>query len=185
MQKLMTQQDSITNSDSRFFYHIKIIGTVSLVVGALSFVVLFLLLAYIKSDTASTYWSFIHSGSITRQSLGPGMLLAGLLLTSAAAVITWLVALYASFRIAGPLFRFSQNMVMLIGSGDIKLIPIRKKDMLREEAQLFVQTFNSLQDHYREIGAAADKALAQIDSGSTDLMKSLEELRELDRRVRL
>lgn len=181
----MAQQNNIKSNDSRFFYHIKIIGTVSLAVGTLSFAVLFLLFAYIKNDTTSTYWSFIQSGSITRHSLGPGMLLAGLLLISAAAAITWLVALYASFRIAGPLFRFSQNMAMLIGSGDIRLTPIRKKDLLREEAQLFVQTFNSLQDHYREIGAVADKALAQIDSGGADLMKSIEELHELDRRVRL
>lgn len=181
----MAQHNQVKSSDSWFFYHLKTIGTVALVVGVLSFATLFLLLNFIGNDAGSTYWSVVKSGSITRQSLAPGMLLAGLLLVSAAAAVTWLVALYASFRIAGPLFRLSRNMEILIGSGDATLVPIRRNDQLQEESRQLVQTFHALQNHYHEIGAAVDKALARIDSGGAGLAKSLEELREVDSRVRL
>lgn len=181
----MAQHDHIKNGDGRFFYHIKTIGAVALVVGALSFAALLFPLTFINNDAGSTYWSVIKSGSVTRQSLASVMLLAGLLLISAAAIVTWLIALYASFRIAGPLFRFSRNMEILIDSGDVTLTPIRKEDQLHEEAWLFVQTFNRLQQHYREIGITVDKALAQIDSGDSGFTKSLKELRELDSHVRL
>lgn len=181
----MEQQNHIQHGNGRFFYHIKTIGTVAFVVGMLSFITLALLLAFIGNSSGSTYLSIVKSGSVTRQSLGPSMLLAGLFLVSAAAAITWLVALYASFRIAGPLFRFSRNMEILIGSGDLKLVPIRKEDQLQEEARQFMQSFTLLQEHYREIGAAANDTLAKIDSGDPNLAQSLKKLHELDSRVRL
>lgn len=181
----MASPNHIRQGNVRLFYHLKTIGTVALVVGGLSFVTLLLLLAFISDGSGSTYWGIVKSGSVTRQSLASGMLLAGLFLVGATAAITWLVALYASFRIAGPLFRFSRNMEILIGSGDITLAPIRKKDQLQKEAQQLVRSFNLLQDHYREIGVAADNVLALIDSGAPGLAQALKKLQELDHRVRL
>lgn len=181
----MAQNHHIQGGNCRLFYHLKIIGIVALAVGGLSFAALLLLLAFISDNSGSAYWEIVKSGSITRQSLGPGMLLAGLFLVSAAAAITWLISLYASFRIAGPLFRFSRNMEILIESGAVTLTPIRKDDQLQEEARQFAQSVDLLQGHYREIGAAADNALALIDSGGRGLAQSLAKLRELDRRVQL
>lgn len=182
---LMAQNSRIQGGNSRLFYYLEIIGTVALVVAGLSLATLLLLLFFISDNSGAAYWDIVKSGSITRLSLGPGMLLAGLFLVSAAAAITWLISLYASFRIAGPLFRFSRNMEILIESGAVTLTPIRKKDQLQEEARQFVQSVDLLQGHYREIGAAADNALALLDSGGHGLAQSLAKLRELERRVQL
>ncbi len=183
--KTIVQSNQAQGANCRFFYYLKAIGIVAFVVGGLSFATLLLLLAFISDNPGSAYWDVVKSGSITRQSLGPGMLLAGLFLVSAAAAITWLISLYASFRIAGPLFRFSRNMEILIESGAVTPLPIRKDDQLQAEARQFAQSVGLLQGHYREIGAATDHALAQIDSGGKDLAQSLAKLRELDRRVHL
>jgi hypothetical protein len=181
----MAQNNPTQSDNSRLFYHLKTIGTVALVVGGLSFAALLLLLAFLSDNTGSSYLDIVKSGSITRKSLGPGMLLAGLFLVGATAAITWLISLYASFRIAGPLFRFSRNMELLIGSEDVTLTPIRKEDQLQGEARQLVQSFDLLQTHYREIGAAADDALTLIDTGGHGLAEALAKLRELDRRVHL
>jgi hypothetical protein len=183
--RAIVQNNQIQGTSCRFFYYLKIIGIVAFVVGILSFATLLLLLAFISENSGSAYWDIVKSGSITRQSLGPGMLLAGLFLVSAAAAITWLISLYASFRIAGPLFRFSRNMEMLIESGAVTPLSIRKEDQLQAEAQQFAQSVESLQGHYQEIGAATDYALAQIDTGGQDLTQSLAKLREMDRRAHL
>jgi hypothetical protein len=172
-------------SNSRYFYHLKIIGGIALVIGGLSFATLILLLTSISGSTGTTYWNIVQSGSVTHQSLGTGMALAGLFLTGGAAVITWLISLYASFRIAGPLFRISRNLEILAGSGAATLTPIRKKDQLQAEMQQLAQSARVLQDHYSEMEAAADNALALIDSGGHGLGQSLARLRELERRVRL
>jgi hypothetical protein len=182
---LMAQHGPIQGNNSRFNYHLKVTGTVALVVGSLSFATLLLLLVFISDNAGDTYWDVVRSGSVTQQSLGPGMLLAGLFLVSASAAITWLISLYASFRIAGPLFRISRNMEMLIETGAATLTPIRRKDQLQKEMQQLVQSAEVLQNHYREIDAATDNALALIDSGCHDLAPAFEKLRELERRVRL
>ncbi|MDO9063660.1 MAG: hypothetical protein Q7U25_00450 [Sulfuricella sp.] len=183
----MAQHNQLQDDNGRFFYYLKIIGSLALAGGGISFATLLLLLAFVSDNSGAAYWDIVKSGSITRQSLGPSMLLAGLFLASAGAAITWLISLYASSRIAGPLFRLSRNMEILIGSGDATLTPLRKKDLLQEEARQLVRSVNLLQGHYREIGAAADNALALIDSGGRGrgLAQSLTKLRELDRRVQL
>jgi len=181
----MLQNHPGHNDNRRFFYLLKTIGFVALVVGGISFATLLLLLVFISDNYGSSYWDLVKSGSVTRQSLGPGMLLAGLFLVSAAAAITWLISIYASFRFAGPLFRFSRNLESLIDSGDITLRQIRKEDQLQDEAQQFVQSVNLLQNHYREMEAATASALALIDSGGHGLDQALAKLRTLDRRVQL
>lgn len=169
----------------RLLYYLKIIGIVALVAGGLSLATLLLVLIFINDNTGASYLDFVRSGSITRQSLGPAMLLAGLFLVSVTAAITWLISLYASFRIAGPLFRFSRNMEILIKSGAVTPTPIRKEDQLQEEARQFARSVELLQGHYREMGAAADHALTLIDSGGHGIGQPLAKLRELDHRVRL
>lgn len=181
----MTKALHPQSGGGRFFYHLKIIGGVALVIGSLSFATLMLLLTSISSSTGGTYWNIVQSGSVTHQSLGPGMALAGLFLVGAAAVITWLISLYASFRIAGPLFRISRNLEILTESGAATLTSIRRKDRLQTEMQQLMQSARLLQDHYRELEAATDNALALIDSGGHDLGQSFARLRELERRVRL
>lgn len=181
----MAQHASFQSGNSRLNYHLKVTGTVALVVGGLSFATLLLLLAFISENAGATYWDVVRSGSITHQSLGPGMLLAGLFLVGAAAVITWLISLYASFRIAGPLFRISRNMDVLIETGTATPTPIRKKDQLQKEMQQLVQSVEALQSHYREMEAATDNALALIDSDQYNLAPAIEKLRELECRVRL
>lgn len=181
----MAQDMQEQRSSNCLFYYLKIIGLVALAIGAIAFATLLLLLIVISDNSGTTYWDIIKSGSMTRQSLGMGMLLAGVFLVGAAAIITWLASLYASFRFAGPMFRFSRNMEILTGSGAGPLIPIRKDDQLQQEARHIEQSVKSLHNHYRELGSATETALTMAASGNRELAQFVSKIRELDRRVQL
>lgn len=181
----MSKDIHTQRSICHLFYYLKIVGIVAFAVGGLAFATLLLLLVFISDNSGGSYWEIVKSANITRQSLGSGMLLAGLFLVGAAAAITWLASLYASFRFAGPLYRFSHNMIILIRSGTAPLIPIRKDDQLQQEALQIEQSVKLLQDHYREIGAATESALAMIAAGQQDIAKAVAKLRELERHVQL
>jgi len=181
----MTQDQLALHSNNCLFHYLKIVGIVALSVSALALITLLILLVAISDNSGISYWHIVKSGAITRQSLGVGMLLAGLFLVGATAIITWLATLYASFRFAGPLYRFSHNMIILIRTGTGPLIPIRKEDQLQHEAKHMEQSVKLLKEHYREIGAATENALSLAAAGSDELTQSVAALRELERRVQL
>lgn len=182
----MESKNSAQSGQASLQFHLKLVGKVALIVGAVSFGALLAVLLLISDSSGDAYWQVVKSRSITRESLGPGMVLAGCFLVGAAALVTWVASLYASFRVAGPLFRFSRNMEKLIEGGPTNIIPIRQKDELQGEAKQLQDAADRLRSHYREVSTATERAIAAIDSGSAgrDLAQSLATLQELDRHVR-
>jgi len=58
----------------------------------------------------ASYFDVVRAHVLTHRQLGPALLVGGLILLVLVAAITWLVALYGSFRFAGPLYRFTRNL---------------------------------------------------------------------------
>ena len=91
-------------------FHLRWVAKIALSVGALAGVGLLLELFLITDGKGTEYGWIILSNNLTRENLGPAILIFGLAMTVLASVITWLISLYGSFLIAGPLFRFAQNL---------------------------------------------------------------------------
>ncbi|MEW5943233.1 MAG: hypothetical protein AB1710_05175 [Pseudomonadota bacterium] len=180
-------QNNIQVGSPHPLFHLKLVGKVAFFAGILSFAALFGVLVFVSDNSGDAYWQVVKAHSITHHALGPSMLLAGFFLVGATGVISWLVSLYASFRIAGPLFRFSRNMEKLIGKGPDELVPIRGRDQLQQEARQLEQSVERLRRHYREMETAADSALALISSGAEaeSLAQAIAKLRDADSHVRL
>jgi HAMP domain-containing protein len=182
---MTTQNEAAYAGCSLLIFHFKLVGKVALIAGALSFGVLLAVLVFISDPAGESYWRVVRSHSITRQSLATSLLLAGCLLVLAVAFITWLFSLYASFRIAGPLYRFARNLEQLSGGGTARLVPIRQDDQLQEEANKLQEAAQRLADHYRHVAAAADRGLAAVAAADAgELARAVTKLRELDSRVR-
>lgn len=184
---MATKSDEAFAGCSLLIFHFKLVGKIALICGALSFGVLLAALLFISDAAGENYWHVVRSHSITRESLGPSLVVAGCLLAVAVAIITWLFSLYASFRIAGPLYRFARNMEQLIGTGPARIVPIRQDDQLQGEARQLQEAAERLADHYRQMAAATDGALTAIDAadaGGSELAQAVETLRELDGHVR-
>jgi len=177
------------NDEPQIFFHLKLVAKITLLVGATACAGLVLVLMSISHQTGSTYAESIRSFSLTREHLGAALLIAGLFLVAFAAVITWLISLYSSFRIAGPLFRFSRNLEMFIARGSTTLVPIRKGDSLQKEYGHLELSAHSLQAHYDALRETAGRAMTILESGDKhgyhEAASAIAKLKELDSHVRL
>lgn len=177
------------SEEPQIFFHLKLVAKITLLVGAAACAGLILTLMSISQQSGSSYAETIRSFSLTREHLGIALLVAGLFLVAFAAVITWLITLYSSFRIAGPLFRFSRNLEMSITQGPKTLVPIRKRDSLQKEHGQLALSVHSLQAQYGALREAAGRAVASLESGDkqgyAEAASAIAKLKELDSRVRL
>ncbi|MEW6314495.1 MAG: hypothetical protein AB1513_10740 [Pseudomonadota bacterium] len=179
----MTDQATV-GKNSRFLLHLRLIAKIALIVGAASCLGMVLALSFITDKSGSSYGDIIRSYSLSRQNLGPTLLIAGLFLVSFSGIVTWVISLYTSFYIAGPLYRFARNYELFIEKGPTTPVPTRKTDQLKNEEQQIKQSIVRLQEHYHAVRHAADTALAQLATRENP-DAAIAQLKELDRAARL
>jgi hypothetical protein len=146
-------------------FHLRWVANIALSVGALTATGLGVVLFVLTDRTGASYGELIKSASITHENLGPALLIGGLALVAFTAILTWLISLYSSFLIAGPLFRLSRNIEASLTEGPIKPLPIRDSDRLHREAAMLDDALGALALHYKNLRDEVDRALGQIDAG--------------------
>lgn len=146
-------------------FHLRWVAKIALSVGAVAAAGLAVVLYVLTDTTGATYGELIRSRSIAQHQLGPALLIGGLFLLAFTAILTWLITLYSSFRIAGPLFRLSRNLETSIAQGPGRPVPIRESDRLHREAALLEESFDALASHYGKISDEVDRAIRQVDAG--------------------
>lgn len=170
------------------FFHLKMVAKIALSVGALSCAGLLAVLMLLADETSGTYGQLIGERSLAFRNLGPALLVCGLALTALACVVTWLVALYSSFRIAGPLYRFARNLEMEIEQGPVDPVAIRRGDQLQREWQEVKASAASLRRHFdelREAVAQTERSLhAGVASDQAALGQAVARLKEIEGRVK-
>ena len=92
------------------------------------------------------------------------MLVFGLAMASFVGILTWLFSLYASFRIAGPLFRISRNLEQQIKHESIMPVPIRATDSLQREWTAFDASIAALRAQDEELR----QALSEVEAALTN-----------------
>lgn len=171
------------------FFHLKWVAKIALSVGALAGIALLLALFLITDDKGVEYGHIIFNDNLTRQNLGPAMLVFGLAMAVMASFITWLISLYTSFRIIGPLFRFSRNLKMAVEHPSAVPVAIRQTDMLQRESKEFEASLVRLGEHYRCLREALDHARQTLpaDAGPDllALRQAVARLGETERLVQL
>lgn len=148
-------------------FHLRWVAKIALSAGAVAAAGLAVMLYFLTDTTGATYGDLIKSHSATQHHLGPALLIGGCFLLAFTAILTWLITLYSSFRIAGPLFRLSRNLEASISRGPGSPVPIRESDRLHQEAALLEDSLGVLTSHYENMQEELDMALRQLDSGAT------------------
>ncbi len=148
-------------------FHLRWVAKIAMAVGAMATVGLAVMLGVLTDDRGESYGALIQSHSVAQYRLGPALLVGGLFLLALAAVLTWLITLYSSFRIAGPLFRLSRNLEIAITQWPAKSIPLRASDRLQSEAALLEDGFRVLATHYEGLHQEVHQALLQLEAGGT------------------
>lgn len=161
------------------FGRLRLIGKISLWFSFLAVIGLLMVFFFVASPGES-YQQNIRTLSLSQKNLPWVMLVTGLILIMITGVITWLITLYSSFRITGPLFRFSRNVEAWINTGKRNAIPLRKGDSLQQESQLMEETINR---HYAYLDGylpLLNQALQAIDAGDiTQLNHNLNLLKKM------
>ena len=87
--------------------HLKLVGKVALITGITAAILLVILVLFVSQDNGTRYREIIQAYSVTQAHLTSVMTLAALLLITIVGLSVGLIALYSSFRIAGPLLAVS------------------------------------------------------------------------------
>jgi cell division protein FtsB len=169
---------------THFLLRLRLVSKIALIVGGLACLSMVLVLTFITDDLGVNYETIIRSHSLSRQDLGPALLVVGLFLVAFSGVITFLISLYTGFYIAGPLFRFARNLEIFIAEGQVVPIPTRENDQLKQEEQQIKRSIAKLQNHYGALRAATDTALAQL-AAQQNPSATIAYLKELERATRL
>jgi hypothetical protein len=168
------------------FFHLKLVAKISLAIGAIAMIALVIALTMITDQSGENYSAIVQVQHLKSENLGKVMLLAGLVLVAITGLATWLIALYSSFRIAGPLYRFSQNLQLATANESATLIDIREGDSLRQEAEMIKQTVMTLRAYHAAVTVNAQQASDAIAVGDeTGYAQSVARLRMLDEKVRI
>ena len=163
----------------------KRIANISLWISLISTAV-FLFIAFYIDIPNTGYLENISSLVVSRQNMDLVLLLTGLLLVVLTATATWLITLYCSFRVVGPLYRFSRNLEVGASEGTIPLIRIRDTDYLKEECQLLRESVTSLYSYYGELEnqlQALEKSL--LDENEDESSRLFAEIQTQIKRIRL
>ena len=176
-------------NESPVMFHAKWVAKIALSVAAVAWIGLLLAIFLVTDENGTDYAHIISSNSLTRQSLGPAILVFGLVMVVVASISTWLIALYSSFRIAGPLFRFSQNLKVIIENPFAVPMAIRNTDMFQREWHKFDASQARLREHYGYLRENLDQCEQSLRDGvepdTVALQQALSGLQEVERRVQL
>lgn len=173
-------------SEPLIFFHLKLVGKISLGVGTIAVLSLLISLTLISGQQDLSYLEIIRNNSVTRAHLGQVMLMIGLMLVAIAGVITWLIVLYSSFRIVGPLYRFTQNLKLASSSDSAALIDLRKGDALHAQGENIKQAVASLREHYAAVETVSRQAATALEKGdAAAYAEAVKRLKALDEEVRV
>lgn len=138
------------------------VGKIALWVGLSGIAIVSLLIVIILPAMPENYADFIQYMAKVQHDL-PFMLgLSALLLISSAGFTVWIICLYSSFRIAGPLYRFARNLEDQIANGPAQMLQIRHEDRLQGECQLFNRAIESLIVFYSELRQSNERIQDEI-----------------------
>lgn len=166
---------------------LRMLGRIGLTVAGLSVAALVGVVLLLGPAPSGDYGATVAFHVRARALVDQGLLLASLGLTAITAVVTWLISLYSSFRVAGPLYRFGKNLEELATRDLPRLLPLRADDELQAEAGELNAAAAVLAEHYASLQAAIDACERTIDENrSADaLAATLEALQAQVRRAQV
>ena len=168
------------------FFHLKLVARISLAIGLIAVITLIIALVLITDQGGESYSVIVQTQYLKSENLGKVMLLAGLVLVTITGLATWLITLYSSLRIVGPLYQFSQNLPLAMTDESAALVDIRKGDSLQQKAEMITQTVLSLRTYHGAVNAILSQTSDALAAGDEPgYAQSVARLRMLDEKVRL
>ena len=106
---------------------LRLVSRIFIGLSLIALLIFFVILNYFANDK-SDYSTIVQTLWNTRDNLNMVILAVASVLLAAIGVMTWLFCLYASFRLAGPLYRLENLLELETADKHKPFIPLRKND---------------------------------------------------------
>ncbi|WP_206485984.1 hypothetical protein [Thalassotalea sp. G2M2-11] len=190
----ITNNPYISTHKQRFTHHamnlslFKRVATVALWVSVIACLSLAILIVSMDVPDGD-YLSILQSLTNSQNNLSVILLGVGIWLIGATAATTYVITLYSSFRVAGPLFRFARNLEFgHQHKTPLPFIKIRSYDYFQEECVLMETSINALLEHYQVLLTEVDrlaKLNSQASSDKKKMIDSINKIKALEARLTL
>lgn len=131
-------------------------------------VLLLMLYLLFRAQPGQSYYEIVQSLTQGQDRLAAAMTLAGSVIVLLAGLVTWLITLYSSHRIAGPFYRFSKNLELEIEQGPVAPIRLRRGDRLQALSAKLARAAEELENYYGEQLRLVDELERCIDADDSD-----------------
>lgn len=141
---------------------------------------------FFADEKSMDYFSLVQFRAVTHENLAELLTIAGLFLVVCICLVSWVLALYGSFRVAGPLYRLSRNLELAPVSPN--LIGVRKGDCFQDVSQQLRQAVDRVHEHYSLMGRQLNTIEGMFESkgGAQDELDAvIAKVKEDIHRVRL
>lgn len=164
----------------------KRVARIALLVSLFSLLTFGVMVASLDSPSGD-YFNMLSSLTSSKDNFIFIVMLTGALLVSATAATTYVITLYSGFRVAGPMFRFAQNLKLSHQDEHPRpYIGIRNHDHFHAECQLMETSNNILLSHYTTLSQAIYKleALTLDDaSNAQTIIEQTRVIQEIEQRL--
>lgn len=165
-----------------------IVTRISLSICLMTAIILLIMLSVVLVNVDGSYTDFIQSRAITQNNMQLAIMIAGLVLVTVTALLSWLISLYSSFRIAGPLYRFTHNLAHYANTE--KMIPIRTDDQLQALSKKIINAAQKVGRHKQALLnqiETCQQTLRHIEDPQhrLQLARQLQQLKQLDDKIKL
>ncbi len=159
------ENSRICASEQETLRRLKQFASIALISALISIVVLGALIHYLSIEESSSYTEVIKAHWLSRAHLAMALWVAGLFLLSLVSLLTGLIAIYSSFRVAGPLYRFAHNLSI---SDSHSIIGIRKDDCLQDVSRQLLDSIQRLDNHKQAVRELGDRLQATLQTEGED-----------------
>jgi len=144
----------------------KIITRIALSATLAGGLLLLVAVLFFKNGQGLNYLHLMQSYTVTQKNLDSMLWIAGLFFIFCVGAASWCLALYFSFRMAGPLFRMARNLE--VASSTRHFPDIRKRDCLQKLSQQLKASVSELHDHYAGITSQLDQLEHEFSKATPD-----------------
>lgn len=166
--------------------HLKLITKLALLTSFAAIGLLILMVINVAAEAEGDYFQIIQIHTLTRQHIGPAMVVTTLLLLAMVGLSVSIITLYSSFRIAGPLYRFSR--IFQQARQPVPAQHLRRKDSLQDVSHEIQESIQHLHAHYDLIQnevVALKKTLGSKISTPEQYQKKVQRLKQLESELQL
>ncbi|RRJ85263.1 hypothetical protein [Aestuariirhabdus litorea] len=169
---MVQQTEQLSSGDSKMLSMHKQVGKICLLTSGFALLGIALLLLWMLYNLPQGYQALGVELLEAQRNLPWLMSLTALILVLGAGVTTWLIGLYSSFRVAGPLYRFARNLEIKYRHSNEPILSIRRGDALQNESDALMETIERLQRHQDALMDDVSELQKQLrQSGGEDLLQ--------------